>query len=163
MNKIIKNGAIVDDSWTVVTSTEVQSAGELPDGDLILPLALWKMLGNQLPGRRIGVWLNSDQPPADIKEVCNNLPIIAINFPIFTDGRGYSYAHALRAQYGYKGELRAIGDVLIDQLFFMKRCGFDSFALRADLNPEVAVRHLQVFNVTYQAAIDKTTPLFRSR
>ena len=154
---------IIEDSWTVIDNTDFTSAADLPAGDLILPLQVWKTLATDLQGRNIGIWLNSDQHPTDLKEICQNFPIIAINFPVFSDGRGYSYAHVLRAQLNYKGELRAIGDVLMDQLFYMKRCGFDSYALRQDQKPEIAIRHLQDFNVTYQAAIDTTEPLFRSR
>lgn len=163
MHNIIKNDTVVTDDWIVVSDTNINTVADLPDGKLILPLQVWQTLANQLEGRDTGVWLNSDQSPAAIRDVCHTLPIIAINFPVFTDGRGYSYAHVLRGQYGYRGELRAIGDVLVDQLFFMKRCGFDSFAPRADLNPEIALKHLQDFSITYQAAIDKPAPLFRQR
>jgi uncharacterized protein (DUF934 family) len=163
MHKIIKDGAIVDDNWTIVTNKEITSAAELPDGNLLLPLTLWENLKDQLSDRKLGVWLNSDESPTDIKDTCKSLPLIGINFPVFTDGRGYSFAHILRAQYGYQGELRAIGDVLMDQLFFMKRCGFNSFSMRADQKLDIAVQHLSDFNISYQAAIDKTAPLFQSR
>jgi uncharacterized protein (DUF934 family) len=163
MHKIIKNAAVVDDNWVIITDTEIESTSDLPNGNLVLPLSVWDNLASQLGDRNIGVWINSHESVADIKDMCNTLPIIAINFPIFSDGRGYSYAHVLRAQYGYKGELRAIGDVLMDQLFYMKRCGFDSFAMREDQKLDIAIKHLSDFNVTYQAAIDNNKPLFRRR
>ena len=87
--------------------------------------------------------------------------LIAVNFPRFVDGRGYSIA-LLRERYGYSGELRAIGDVLPDQLQFMKRCGFDAFALRPDKDATKAAR-LNFFSQTYQAAADTDVPLFRRR
>lgn len=167
MPKIIKNSAIADDSWILVSDTEITAVSDLPTGDLILPLAVWQTLNSELTDRinnnSIGVWLNSDEAPEPIGDVCQQLPIIAINFPVFADGRGYSYAQLLRSQYGYEGELRAIGDVLLDQLFYMKRSGFSSFAMREDQKLDEAISHLNDFNEMYQAAIDNPKPLFQRR
>jgi len=94
----------------------------------------------------------------------NNLDqfaLIAINFPKFADGRGYTIAQQLRVRFGYRGELRAIGDVLRDQLFFMQRVGFDAFAVRADKDVESAINSLSDFSVRYQASVDEAQPLFR--
>jgi uncharacterized protein (DUF934 family) len=82
------------------------------------------------------VWLGPDDDVAPLLPWLATLPLIAIRFPVFTDGRGYSLARLLRGRHGYAGELRAVGDVLRDQLYFLQRCGFDSFALRADQPPE---------------------------
>jgi uncharacterized protein (DUF934 family) len=84
-----------------------------------------------------------------------------VDFPKFTDGRGYSIAYNLRARLGYTGELRAIGDVLRDQLFYMQRVGFDAFAVRADKNIHDAVKGLTDFSEKYQASWDEKNPLFR--
>ena len=86
---------------------------------------------------------------------------ISINFPKFSDGRGYSAARLLRERYDYTGELRAVGDVLIDQLFFMKRCGFDTFALRDDQEVDVALAAFGTFSVCYQNDVADQRPLFR--
>ena len=86
-----------------------------------------------------GVWLGPDDDVAPLLPWLATLPLIAIRFPVFTDGRGYSLARLLRGRHGYAGELRAVGDVLRDQLYFLQRCGFDSFALRADQPPEEAL------------------------
>ena len=91
------------------------------------------------------------------------IAVIAINFPKFVDGRGYSIARILRDQLGYKGELRAIGDVLHDQLFYLKRCGFDSFAISEDTAAEAALSGLTDFSNSYQCAVDQPEPLFRRR
>ena len=163
MPKIIKNAAVIDDSWVVVTDTEINTASDLPGGDLIVPLSVWQNLQAELADRNIGVWLNSDEAPEAIKDSCQQLPVIAINFPAFADGRGYSYAQLLRTQYGYKGELRAIGDVLRDQLFYLKRCGFNSFAMREDQKLDEAVSNLKDIDETYQAAADNRQPLFQRR
>ena len=93
----------------------------------------------------------------------NELPVIAVNFPKFSDGRGYSIGRLLRERFGYKNELRAIGDVLLDQLQFMKRCGFDAYVLRADKDINKAARCLNFFSQGYQAATDTEIPLFRRR
>ena len=88
---------------------------------------------------------------------------ICIDFPKFADGRGYSAARLLREKYGYKGELRSTGDVLIDQLFFMKRCGFDTFALREDQVLEDAIAAFSTFTNPYQNDVQDQRPLFRRR
>ena len=100
---------------------------------------------------------------AAITQQLKALPVIAINFPVFSDGRGYSYARQLRDQFGFGGELRAIGDVLKDQLFFYQRCGFNSFAARADRDIDQALNSLNDFSVCYQATNDSTMPAFKKR
>ena len=87
--------------------------------------------------------------------------MIAVDFPKFADGRGYSIAYNLRARLGYSGELRAIGDVLRDQMFYMQRVGFDAFAPRADRSIEDALKGLSDFSEKYQTSWDEKLPLFR--
>lgn len=86
---------------------------------------------------------------------------IAVSFPKFTDGRGYSTAALLRTRLHYRGPLRAVGDVLVDQLYLLARAGFDEFALRADQSLDAARRALAQFSVQYQGAQDNALPLFR--
>nr|WP_310638858.1 DUF934 domain-containing protein [Burkholderia gladioli] len=86
-----------------------------------------------------------------------------MDFPRFGDGRGYSTAHLLRNRHGWTGELRAIGDVLRDQLNYMSRCGFDAFAVRADRDPHDALNAFTEFSERYQGAVDDAVPLFRRR
>ena len=111
----------------------------------------------------IGVWLDSHDEPEILAGVVNELPVIAVNFPKFSDGRGYSIARLLRERLSYRNELRAVGDVLLDQLQFMKRCGFDTYVLRADKDINKAARCLNFFTQGYQAATDTDEPLFRRR
>ena len=75
----------------------------------------------------IGVWLAADSEPADIVGDFDKIALIAVDFPVFRDGRGYSIARLLRERYGYEGEMRAIGDVLRDSSLHV-RCGFDAYA-----------------------------------
>ena len=163
MPKIIKDATIINDNWIVINDTDIAHAQALPAGDLILPLIVYQKLKAELSHRKIAVWLNSDEAPEALAGAEKSLDLIAINFPAFADGRGYSYAHVLREQLSYDGELRAIGDVLRDQLFYMKRVGFNSFAMRKDQKLEEALANLSDFSKPYQAAVDRKTPLFTER
>ena len=96
-----------------------------------------------------------------MKEDIKKFTVIAVDFPKFSDGRGYSIAFNLRARLGYTGELRAIGDVLRDQLFYMQRVGFDAFAPRPDRKIEDALKGLSDFSEVYQTSFDPKLPLFR--
>jgi uncharacterized protein (DUF934 family) len=138
------------------------------DGKIIVPLTVWKTRQPELAVRaaksEIGVWLESyellEDLIASIHDL-NSLPLIAIHFPRFVDGRGFSLATLLRTRYGYKNELRAIGDVLRDQLYFLRRCGFDAFAIRADRSAEDALASLRDFSEPYQGAFDNPLPVWR--
>jgi uncharacterized protein (DUF934 family) len=170
MTQIIKNRAIVEDSWTVVRATEdgmLPEVAVLPAGKVIVPLAFWQAHRDALVASRgkdeLGVWLAPDSEPADIAADFDQIALIAVDFPVFRDGRGYSTARLLRERFGYKGELRAIGDVLRDQLRFYERCGFDAYALRADKDIEDALKAFTEFTVQYQGAFDEPSPLFRRR
>lgn len=158
--QIIKNNEIVKDNWVVVA----KDMNSIPAGEnLILPLALWLQEYNALDDRKdIGVWFDSeDLPTQEHSQALNKLPLIAINFPVFTDGRGFSIARLLRERFNYQGELRAIGNVLCDQLCFMKRCGFNSFVLAEKRDLTVALASLNDFTEYYQTSVDQPQPLFR--
>lgn len=160
MPLLLKNGSIVEDSWQLLGAEEASQT--LPDTNIIVPLQTWLALRESLSQRNaLGVWLDSDEQVSEIADDLSTLAIVAINFPAFADGRGFSLARILRDQFRYDGEIRAIGDVLVDQLFYMQRCGFDAFALRDDQNPDVAIEALSTFSERYQAASDQPTPLFR--
>ena len=116
-----------------------------------------------LSNGKIGIWLDSDDQPEDLPATASGLPLIAINFPKFIDGRGYSIARFVRERLNYQGDLRAIGDVLLDQLFFYKRCGFSSFLLRDEIDTERALAAFGDFDEVYQAANDQPKPLFQRR
>jgi uncharacterized protein (DUF934 family) len=88
---------------------------------------------------------------------------VEVNFPSFTDGRGYSIARLLRERFGYRGELRAVGEVQRDQLFNLARCGFDAFVLKKDDDAADALAALNDFSEVYQASVERPLPLFRRR
>ena len=162
---IIRNNAVVADEWTLIPAIDDGAAAALPPGKLIVPLNVWlaqrdALLEGQQPP---GVWLDSHQDPRELVDAINRFAVIAVNFPKFTDGRGYSIAALLRSRFGFKGELRAIGDVLRDQLFYMRRVGFNAFAVRSDRDIHEAVKALTDFSENYQGSIDEPVPLFRRR
>lgn len=160
MPNIIKDGVIVDDTYQVVTEFDV-----LPNTDIIVSLTVWQNHKEAVlahPHKK-GVMLKPDQHPEAIVDSLTQLDVIALDFPAFADGRGYSYAVLLRQRYGFTGELRATGDVFKDNLFYLKRCGFNSFAVRADKDLQVALQGLTDFSDSYQASIDESLPLYRRR
>ncbi|MDQ9170323.1 DUF934 domain-containing protein [Oxalobacteraceae bacterium R-40] len=164
MREIIKDKAVITDDWTVLKLAEGETPENfnVPAGKVIVPLKVWLAQRPALQDRSdIGVWIASDERPEDLKGDVEKLPVIAVDFPKFADGRGYSIAYNLRARLGYTGELRAIGDVLRDQLFYMQRVGFNSFATRPDRNIHDALKGLTDFSEPYQTSWDQKMPLFR--
>lgn len=168
MARIIVDKEIVEDDWTFVPAG--QEAEPLPAaGKLLVPLKLWQARRDELidhaahAGAPLGVWLEGHEEPAELADSVNRFALVAIHFPRFADGRGYSTAYLLRTRYAYAKELRAIGDVLRDQLFYLKRVGFNAFAVRADKDIEDALKALNDFSETYQASVDQPVPLFRRR
>ena len=167
MSKIIKNGQIIDDAWLVLKLSEEQAPESvaLPDTPTLLPLAVWLAHKDEILARKqpVGIWLESNEGPESIANDLKHFTIIGVNFPKFADGRGYSTARLLRERFAYSGEIRALGDVLRDQLFLLKRCGFDAFAVRQDKDIEAALAGLTAFSESYQTAVDQPQPLFRRR
>lgn len=150
------DGAFGGEVWRIARSAEAPA-----EADALLPLAAWLALDPAQRARR-GLWLAPDNDPLALRGAA--LPArIAVDFPTFKDGRGYSTAVLLRTRLAFAGDLRAVGDVLIDQLFYLKRVGFSSFELRADQDPAAAVAALRTFSETYQRSVDEPLPLFRRR
>lgn len=167
MATLIKERRIVADSWHLL---ERGAKGELPEvptrGDVIVPLALWLARREDFlaPPGKLGVWLDANEGPEALAGDVERFPLIAVNFPKFGDGRGYSIARLLRERHGFRGELRAIGDVLHDHLFFMAQCGFDAFALREDQDAQEALSSgFDAFSDSYQTSVLRPVPLFRRR
>ncbi|HVO90162.1 MAG TPA: DUF934 domain-containing protein [Casimicrobiaceae bacterium] len=162
MPQLIKHRAIAQDRWTLIR--EAQTVAALPDAAaVIVPHAFWLAWRPALIARgEVGVWLKSGDDPVLLAEDVGRLPLIAIDFPVFSDGRGYSLARLLRERHGYAGELRAIGDVLRDQLYYLSQCGFDAFVIREDRDAQDALEALSDFSDGYQLT-QRRTPWFRRR
>lgn len=166
MPKLIKDGAIVENTWHLLTKPEGEPASvDVPAGQVIVPLAVWLAQKAQLQSRQdVGVWLDSDEAVDELGDDVRALPLVAVNFPVFTDGRPFSTASLLRERYGFTGELRAIGNFIRDQLCYLRRCGVNAFAFaRDDINLEEALTSLNDFSEYYQASVDQPLPLFRRR
>jgi uncharacterized protein (DUF934 family) len=169
MNNLIKliDGApsiVADDPWQLLADNPAQR----PAGPLILPLSAWceRQDAAVLRGERFsldGICLAPDDEVASLQAYLPILPLIAIDFPSFRDGRGYSQAYLLRTRLGWRGELRAVGDVLRDQLSHMRQCGFDAFAVREDKSVEDALKGLAGMSVLYGRSVIEPRPLFRRR
>ena len=108
------------------------------------------------------VRLEAGEDARKLTPYLDRLALVEVDFPRFRDGRGYSAARILR-EAGYKGELRAAGDVLVDQIPLMRRCGFDSFAPNADIDEAVLKASLERYDYTYQKAADDFVPVWKLR
>ena len=160
-------GNLVENPWQLFAKDTTLEAVQQCTAKLVLvPAALWNSQKTALlsTGKTFGVWLDSNETATLLTdEDLDTLPLIALNFPTFMDGRSYSTAAILRQQLGYTGDIRSIGDVLRDQLFYQKRCGFSSFDLKDSVKLEDAQKALHDFTATYAATVEEPTPLFRRR
>jgi uncharacterized protein (DUF934 family) len=153
---LTRGGVFTDDIWHLIRSGEtVPASSGLP---LLLPLPRY-LAGDRPPSS--GIWLAPDDDPAALAHCVDALTRVAVEFPAFADGRGYSIATLLRMRYGYRGDLRAVGDVRVDQLFALGRAGFSSFELRAGQSTAAVLRSLRTFSDAYQTSADTRLPAFR--
>lgn len=154
MSTLFVDGAVVEDSWVTVDGEQ-----PVPDGENVLvSLSLFEEHRNELLTRndgRLGVFLEAGEPLEAISEYLDKLDLVALDFPSFADGRSFSKARLLRDRYGFEGQIRATGDIRIDQVQHMRRSGFDallvSHAPTIDGLIEVKDSGLNLF---YQPALD---------
>jgi uncharacterized protein (DUF934 family) len=157
MPQLIKASGVSEDRWTLLR----EPASALPASQVIVPLATWLASRAEVAARAdVGVWLAPADDPALLAADVAMLPVIAVDFPKFADGRGYSIARLLRDRYAYKGELRAIGDIARDQLYYLHQAGFDTFVLRDGKDAYDALPSLRDFTDGYQMTA-RRTPWFR--
>lgn len=156
MPKLIKNGQLIDNPWTIL------EPGATPETDspALVHVASWS---ESFTNQHTGIWLDSADSITQLPGKLENIPVIAVNFPVFADGRSFSIARQIRDQLEYKGELRAIGNFMQDQAFYLKRCGVDSFAVNDEADIESYKVTFNSFTDCYQAAVDEPRPLFRRR
>lgn len=153
---LIRNGALAADEWVALDDD-----APLPDGArVIVSLARWRAEQAALMGRAapVGVRLESNEKAAALADDVDKLGLIAIAFPTFRDGRGFSTARLLRERHGFAGELRAVGNVLRDQFLFMHRCGFDAYEVADAAEAESFAAQLSAFSVVYQRTGDGRVP-----
>lgn len=153
---LIKDGQPVDDAWV-----HVGDDGEVPaEAPAIVTLARWQRENESLRKRNapLGIRLTDEQEPALIADDLDRFDVVALEFPKFTNGRAYSYARLLRERYGYRGEVRAVGDVLRDQFLFVHRCGFDAYEVADEKAAAAWHEALSEISVWYQNAADDRVP-----
>lgn len=156
--RIIKDHSIVEDHWQRITDD-----ASLPEtGDIIVSHTRWRQDRGVLLSRKggLGVIIGNGVAVEDIKDDLQHFRLVAIEFPQFKDGRGYSYARLLRERYRYPHEIRAIGNVLRDQLLPMWRCGITAFELDSGRSLEDALTAFNDFSVRYQPAADESETPF---
>ena len=158
---LIKEGQFVEDAWCTVGDGEDMPA----DCPAIISLDRWQADRETLLKRNapLGIKLESGQDPEEIKDDLDRFDVIALEFPQFKNGRGYSYARLLRERYGYQKELRAVGDVLRDQLLFMARCGIDAFEVSERITLDGYRAAMDEISVFFQPAADDRAPVLSLR
>jgi uncharacterized protein (DUF934 family) len=161
MRRIIKDQRIVaDDCQHLPDDAPVPSSGRFS-----LSLARWQKGADPI-GQRLsdlGLRIPNDFDAAELAGKVDGLALIVLEFPKFGDGRALSQARVLREQLGFRGEIRATGDVLRDQMFFMQRCGINAFEPRSDRSLEDALKAFSEFSLVYQASSDSPLNVFRRR
>ena len=162
---ILRDGELAADDWTLVEDGSSDVGAPPRSGKAIVTLARWRSEREVLAATHAGVGVlipNATDIEATYPEV-RDRPLIALQFPVFTDGRALSQAVVLRKRLGFSGELRAVGDVIRDLVFWLGRCGFDSIVPRADQSLGACRKALREMTVAYQAAADGHTPIWIRR
>jgi uncharacterized protein (DUF934 family) len=163
---LIRHRRVATDNWLLLKAAPDAALPAVPaEGDVIVPLVQWLHQRDPLLARkgRTGVWLEAGEDFAALVADLPKLPLIALNFPKFGDGRNLSTARLLRERHTYEGELRAIGEVYRDLLLGMHRCGIDSYLLHESQDADDALRAFDELPEVYQASVEQPVPLFRRR
>ena len=158
---LIKHGRLVEDPWV-----SLDDDAELPrEAPVIVTLERWRAERDALidRGGLLGIRLAADQSPDEIADDLDRFELVALDFPKFTDGRAFSSARVLRERYGFKGEVRATGQVLRDQFLFMHRCGFDAFEVKSADMLEAWHKAMGELSLSYQPAADGRLPVYLLR
>lgn len=158
--QIIKDGKIVQDDWRHLADDEA-----LPTVKFTVSLARWlaEKAALRLSGQEKGLRLWGEDPLETIADDLKHFTLVCIEFPTMGDGRGFSLARLVRERYGFTGEIRARGQFIRDQMFFLARVGVNGFEFPPDQPLEALLPALQDFTVKYQAAADEKAPLYRRR
>ena len=163
MPKLIKDGVLIDNIWQ---RASLDKEDPLPSGHVLVSMQYWNAHQAEIGQRLESVGLlieSSETPDSILSEDLNTIAIIAINFPAFADGRGFSIARLLRERYDYRGEIRAVGAPIRDQLSYLMRVGFNAVELAEHYDPKEAIASLKDFSDNYQASVEQPLPLFRRR
>lgn len=156
---------IVDNQIVHIAETEELTAADLPFGQVSVPLNLWLEEKEAILSRedRVAVQIAVDEFPEDIVEDIDTIDMIVLPFANHVDGQSYSHAYKLRTRYGFKGEIRAVGDVKFDQLDFLTRVGCNAFELPETEDLQTALRAFKEFSDVYQPSADGRRLIFSRR
>ncbi len=157
---LLKDGKIVQDSWTRIADSDAIPA----TGEVIVTLERWQQDREALIARTdsLGICLTADQSPDLIRDDLSQFALVALEFPAFTNGRAYSYARLLH-RYEFKGEIRAVGNVLRDQYWNMQRCGFNALDIKEGETEADWKATISNFTAPYQVAHDPAKPVMSLR
>jgi uncharacterized protein (DUF934 family) len=158
---LFKDGKLIDDPWTHLPDEVAIPAS----GPVIVGLKFWREERDVLLKRKdpVGVRLQSDHVAGDVADDLDSLGVVALAFPVYRDGRAYTNARRLRERHGFKGEIRAIGNVLRDQYLFMQRCGFDALEVKEGETEEDWEKATNAFSDFYQPASDGIETVIQQR
>ena len=164
-NRVIRVGSVDVNTLVHIAENEDLRVADLPYGDISVPLSLWLENKEELTRRDgiVAVQVASDEDPGELFDDLSNIPIIVLPFVMLMDGRGYSHANNLRLKLGYKGEIRAVGDVHFDHLGFLARVGVSAFEIPDNEDHEYALRAFTEFSEAYQPASDGQPLIFSRR
>ena len=156
---LLINRALAEDSWLLVDADNLSAH---INEDIVVPYELFAEQQETLlvADGGLGIRINGDQDLNLVLQNLDKVALVAIEFPAFTDGRGFSFARILRRS-GFTGQIRAEGDVTRDRLEYLERCGFDAFAIPADRYDESMVKAFGEVAVHYQGSADDERPIFR--
>jgi uncharacterized protein (DUF934 family) len=158
--QLVKSGHVVEDRFV-----RVLDGSPLPDGPVLIPAERFLADSAELSSRdgRIGVIWPNHRKVSELAPYLHRVALVVLAFPNFKDGRAYSQARQLREQHGYRGELRASGEILRDQLLFLIRAGFDAFEVKKDADVPVFAESAVRYSVFYQPAGDERMSALRRR
>jgi uncharacterized protein (DUF934 family) len=162
--RILHRRELIEDEWTVLEEAGVERAS-LVGGKVMVTLERWRSQREALLAAHaaVGVLVPNTVDVEAIYPELAERPLLALQFPSFSDGRALSQAVVLRKRLGFQGELRALGDVIRDLVFWLGRCGFDSIVPRQDQSLEACREALDELTVAYQAAADGHAPVWVQR
>ncbi len=151
--QILKNQQLTENTWKFLPDD-----AELPDEPIDITVSLKRWIQDQeilkkYPGK-LGIRLNPDDSIDSLPSSLKKVPLIEINFPTFTDGRGFSIAQILRTQFNYESEIRAVGEFMLDQIYYLSRVGVNSFALENQENLPDAITMFNEFSDSYQTSVN---------
>ena len=161
MQKLNNNGSVEPYAWQKWSTSELNA--DVLSGGWLFPADMFETALAAANGASIGLWLTPEDDIETLETALQNAKVLAIEFPVFADGRGFSQARWAKSRFGFKGEIHAVGAFMQDQLHYLKRCGFDGFIVNDDAKLESLRLSLNDFSDGYQASAIQPTPLFRRR